>query len=217
MNNPEAATDLLTLHQRLLVGDRVAPIEVLAVAVEPVARRAAARCRRYGIVDDQVVHDGVIDALLEYCAHPARFDPLAGAPLEAFLAMAAARNILNGLQAEGRRKRREHIAGRHRAKRVDLDPGTQNQRVEELAKVRQRWEHLLSSLADPADRHVLELWLQGVRSTTAFAAVLGVASLTPEGQRRAVKRAKDRIRKALQRRGRPSGGDGQGEGKRKGE
>ena len=50
---------------------------------------------------------------------------------------------------------------------------------------------------DPKDRRMVELILDGERSTEAFAAVLGLESLPIEQQRSEVKRNKDRLKKRL--------------------
>jgi hypothetical protein len=51
------------------------------------------------------------------------------------------------------------------------------------------------------DRRVLRLMVDGERRTAVFAAVLGLDGQPAEAQRREVKRAKDRIKKRLERAG----------------
>ncbi len=49
------------------------------------------------------------------------------------------------------------------------------------------------------DRKLVELMMDGVRETSAFAAVLGIVHLSDKDQRKAVKQHKDRLKKAIQR------------------
>jgi hypothetical protein len=58
---------------------------------------------------------------------------------------------------------------------------------------------LVIAAATQEDEHVLTLMQQGVRETEKFAQALGILHLPPESQRRAVKRAKDRLKKRLKR------------------
>jgi hypothetical protein len=52
-----------------------------------------------------------------------------------------------------------------------------------------------------AERRVLALMLDGERSSAAYAQVLGITGLPAAEQEREVKRAKDRIKKRLEREG----------------
>jgi hypothetical protein len=195
--SPDRAT-LCLLHQRLLGGDPLASAELLALVlpslVEEVGRRLPRR------VDAQLIHDGAIDALLDYCARPQRFDADNGAPLDRFLCTAARRNVSNLLVGEQRRKRREHEVGKREAD-VALDPLARNIQQEELRELEGRRAAAVGALDDPVDREVLALQFQGVRDTAAFARVLGISHLPPGRQRQEVKRRKDRINRFLRRRG----------------
>lgn len=201
MNTSQGPNDLLPLHRRLLEGDRAATAEVLTLTVDPVALRATARCRCYGVQDEHLVHDAVIDAVLDYCARPHQFAPSAGLHLVAFLTLAAVRNALNTARAEGRRKYRERAAGSKRARRLELDAAKWHEQMEDLRKVDRHRQSLLDAMPALVDRAVLDLQFAGVRETAAFATVLGITDCPLAEQRRSIKRAKDRIRKTLQRRG----------------
>ncbi|HYR74385.1 MAG TPA: hypothetical protein VEM96_00960 [Pyrinomonadaceae bacterium] len=191
------ARTLLELHVRLLDGDRVASEDLAELLLMPLVRRLN---RKFSRTDVQVVSDGVTDAILDYCARPQIFDPSRGVPLNTFLLMAGRRNILNLIRGEMRRKAREERFTRvSSSKVVELYPSTGNTLRKEAIKARRRTE-LMQVLSDPVDKKVFELELKGERKTEAFAKVMGISGLPVADQRRAVKRAKDRIRKLLERR-----------------
>lgn len=187
------------LHDRLRLGDRVAS-EELAVLILPSLREEIAQ--RFPRVDDQLVSDGVIDAVLDYCASPDQFEPATGVPLDRFLAGAAWRNVANLLTSERRRKRREKKAcGEKREGSVALDPLARNLQREEREECEERQAAMFAALAEPRDREILALRLAGVRETAAFARILNITELPPEHQRVEVKRHKDRIARFLRRKG----------------
>jgi hypothetical protein len=51
---------------------------------------------------------------------------------------------------------------------------------------------------DEVDQKVLQLMADGVRATSAYAEVIGIAHLPVEQQRKAAKRAKDRLTKRME-------------------
>src|SRR5437899_1757123 len=95
---------LIPLHHRLLEGDPVASEEVTTALLFRLVHEMQ---RKFPQTDVHLVSDGVTDALLDYCAKSAAFDPKRGVPLDRFLAKAAWRNIANLLRGERRRKVRE--------------------------------------------------------------------------------------------------------------
>jgi hypothetical protein len=64
---------------------------------------------------------------------------------------------------------------------------------------------LLPIVTDPTDRQVLNLMLDGVRETGAYAAILGITERPIAEQQRIVKQHKDRIRKLVRRKWRRGG------------
>jgi hypothetical protein len=60
---------------------------------------------------------------------------------------------------------------------------------------------VLALLPDPTDQSLLELMMDGVRESAAYAAVMGLQGQPRDVQAREVKRAKDRIRARLKRGG----------------
>lgn len=200
MSQPYEPAQLLELHRRLCHGDRTASEELADLILEPLVERVS---RRFPRIDDQIIWDAVIDAFfLEYCSRPPRFDAGRAVPLDAFLLMAARRNVANALRGEARRRAREAEAAQDDApSAVELDPTAGNILQQEETRQVQRQQDLMRLLQDPKDRRVLALRLQGERRTEAFAKILGISHLPTEVQRWEVKRAKDRIDKIVRRKG----------------
>jgi RNA polymerase sigma-70 factor (ECF subfamily) len=191
MSEPPERHLLLLLHERLLNGDRVASEEVMGLMLAPLQEEIA---RRFRNVDEQLVSDGVIDAILDYCASPQRYN--ASSPLDRFLSKAAWRNVANLLKGESRRKQREWTVGRkNREADVALDPVARNILREEQEHCVERRAAILAALDDPRDREIATLILDGVRDSTQYALVLHTTD------RQEVRRHKDRITRFLRRKG----------------
>jgi len=199
MPGGDDSAQLLELHRRLLTGDRTASEEVVRLLHASLTQEVSAQFRH---TDQHIIWDGVIDAMLDYCARPQQFDAERGVSLTRFLRLAARRNIMNRLRGEQRRKAREEAAGHAWAvSSVELDPAVGNLLQKEESTQRQQQQAVLTkALPNPGDQQLLALRLQGVRRTEAFAEILGITHLPIEIQRREVKRAKDRIDKMLRRR-----------------
>jgi DNA-directed RNA polymerase specialized sigma24 family protein len=199
MPEGDDSAQLLELHRRLLTGDRTASEEVVRLLHASLTQEISAQ---FSHTDQHIIWDGVIDAMLDYCARPQQFDAERGILLKRFLRLAARRNVVNILRGEQRRKVREEAAGHAwAASSVELDPAAGNLLQKEESTQRQRQQTALTNaLQNPNDQQLLALRLQGVRRTEAFAEVLGITHLPIKTQRREVKRAKDRIDKMLRRR-----------------
>ena len=199
MRDPPDRNMLLALHSRLLGGDRLAPGE-LAQAVLPLLLDELRR--KFPRTDEQLVADGVVDAVLDYSTRPQQFDASHDVPLDRFLSAAAWRNASNLLRGEHRRKRRERaVGGKKRQEGVVLDPAAGNIRREELRELEDRKKAILDALENPTDREIMALRLDGVRDAGPFARVLGLTHLTEPEQREQVRRHKDRITRFLRRKG----------------
>jgi RNA polymerase sigma factor (sigma-70 family) len=198
LDPPDRAT-LDALHIRLCGGDRVASGELARLLLPYLAAAVARGCRR---ADEQLIHDAVVDALLEYSEHPDRFDPSQHVPLEGFLSTAARRNILNAIRGERRRKEREQKVGseKHELSVAD-DPVAGNIKQEDSARLAERRAAILAALTNPTDRDVIVLWLDGMRESSAYAAVMHITHLPTDEQRAEVEREKERILRFLRRRG----------------
>jgi hypothetical protein len=197
------AQEGLRLHGRLCENDPVATADVCRAYAEPLRAWLG---RRVPWADPHLVQSAVNDALFRYVQEPQAYDP-ARLDLGAYLRMAAWRDLFNLLRNEQRHQRRRlpwsdvelgeergNIPGR------EEEPSRRLEREEEAA----RREAFLSSVRDeltPEEGRVLDLMCEGERDTRRFAAALGALGLPAAEQVREVKRAKDRIRKRLQRGG----------------
>src|SRR5581483_5201551 len=104
MRDPPDRDTLLSLHARLLSGDRLASEALMCLLLPHLVTAVA---RGFHRVDVQLVADGVTDALLDDSERPDQFDAGREVPLDRFLAAAAQRNVANLLRSEHRRKARE--------------------------------------------------------------------------------------------------------------
>jgi RNA polymerase sigma-70 factor (ECF subfamily) len=192
----------LRLHLALLEGDPLAPPDIAAAYLPPLADWIE---RAFPRVDSHLQQTAVEDAILNYIKRPRAFDPRLG-DLASYLRMAARGDLRNLLCQEERRHRHripwkvvEQAAERGNIPGED-EPAYQVERAEEAAA----WHAFLRSFAaslTPVDRRVLELILAGEHSTQVFAAPLGLGELPVDIQEREVKRARDRLMKRLQRKG----------------
>ncbi|MGH7719589.1 MAG: hypothetical protein ACREON_12200 [Gemmatimonadaceae bacterium] len=193
-----AGDELIVLHRRLLDGDRTASEELASRLLEPLCAEIQ---KDYPRVDEQVVNDGVVDAVLDYCARPDRNEASNGSQLHGLLARAAWRNVANTVRGEQRRTRREERFGRESTLTSVEDGSTLGKLVqgEDEAERGQRIGRLMQLLPEQADREALRLRLNGERRTHVFARLLGIEHLPVAEQRREVKRVKDRIDKVIRR------------------
>ena len=86
MPGGDDSAQLLELHRRLLTGDRTASEEVVRLLHASLTQEVAAQFRQ---TDQHIIWDGVIDAMLDYCARPQQFDAERGVSLKRFLRLAA--------------------------------------------------------------------------------------------------------------------------------
>ena len=199
MHDPPDRTVLDSLHERLLLGDRLASEELSSLLLPLLIEEIG---RRFPRTDEHTIGDGVIDAVLDYCINPQDFDTDQGIPLDRFLATAAWRNVSNLLVGERRRKQRERAVGsKRREADVALDPPARKIKQEEEDEVNHRCAAMFDALTDPKDKEILRLKLEGVRETAAFAQVLKITHLPVAKQQEEVKRHKDRIARFLRRKG----------------
>jgi hypothetical protein len=194
--------ELGQLHERLLAGDPIAPAE-LAERLLPLLRARLAGWA--GTVDDpHMVPSAIGLVIARYLENPTRFDPERGG-LAGYLAMEVRGDVKNELDSRRRRRRHESPV----AEPVELELRGRDSTVEEEAldavdpigvspTVVHAARQALGEL-DQVDRRVLEMMVDGVRPTSAYAAVLGISHLPVDLQRKAVKQHKDRLQKRLER------------------
>jgi RNA polymerase sigma-70 factor, ECF subfamily len=127
--------------------------------------------------------------------------------LALYLAMEVRSDVKNELDSRKRRRRHESPV----PEPVELESLGRDSSVEEEvldaidpievpSEVIHAARQALGELSE-VDRRLLGLMANGVRETSAYAAVLGISHLPAELQRKAVKRHKDRLKKRLERLG----------------
>jgi DNA-binding response OmpR family regulator len=182
---------LRALHERAVCGDDTAVDEIVADLL-PVLRQCLRA--RFPTVAGEMIHDAVVDALMEYRTHPTRYDPARGVPLGGYLLFAARRDLLNRLDAERRRAAREDIT----ADGVLPEPAA-------IAPDDMLWSGGPSRIAlrhvaiTEAERTVFQLWKRGERKTSVYASALRLDPLPIAEQRVRVNRIKDRVVRRIRR------------------
>jgi RNA polymerase sigma-70 factor (ECF subfamily) len=197
-----SAEDALRLHQRLLERDPVAPADFAVAFLNPLITWL--QTTNAG-VDPMACEEAAGEAIVGFLIHPTKYDPQR-LGVEAFLRMAAQRDLQNLLRKERRhqRKRRgwkvvEQASEDGKYLQRDDDPSLTLQ----IDEVRQRQElpdAVWQQLTD-VERRCWEQMQQGERRHSVFAALLGVTHLPVEEQKREVKRVKDRLKKRSERAG----------------
>lgn len=197
---PEASPSqeqLLALHHALLAGDVTAPARLAELLLPALVRRLAGRRE----VDRAEIESIVGTSIATYLRHPDRYDATR-APLLAYLYQDALGDIRNEGAKPARRPEDAAEDGvlEHVPARGNLTPEDDVvDRLDPLDLPRSLVDAALAQieLLGDEDREFLRLRGDGVRSTHAYAAVLGIAHLPPDQQKREVKRAKDRLDKRL--------------------
>jgi hypothetical protein len=150
--------------------------------------------RQFPKTDPDLIWDGIIQALVEYRAalpalRTAYDDSSSGAiQCESGLARAAWRNIANLVRSEKRRHAREARAA-----------ATWDSQPQNADWMKRNIVELLPLLADPRDRDFLSLCAAGERRLDPLIGALTLTDIEESDRRRAVKRARDRIIRYLQR------------------
>jgi len=202
MNGIEREEYARQLHVRLLQLDPVAPAEFAEAFLDELVRRLKAKAGSG--YEETLLHDAATDALIDYVQHPSKFNPRKSALLT-YLTMAAYRDLLNMIAKEQRRRRREMplqvVEETLNERNNIIEPEDQVLNGMTAAKRTEILRMVAEMFPDSRDRAFLELMMNGERRTTVFSDVLEIQTLTPDEQRKIVKRHKDRITKRLQRLG----------------
>jgi DNA-directed RNA polymerase specialized sigma24 family protein len=195
------------LHQRLLSRDATAPEETARKYLPLIEKHLAARAWIvYHINDRELIWNATVDAvLLDYILHPERFDPNKSGLL-GYLKRAAERDLINAVQKSRRQRRGEDLYGdveegiRTRNKPSELSRIMRDAEQETVSSIQtERDAMAVTTVGNERDRELLRLMTVGERSTSKFAAVLGIESLPITEQRRIVKQHKDRLKVQLKR------------------
>jgi DNA-directed RNA polymerase specialized sigma24 family protein len=180
--DPPSSEEGLFLHRRLLEDDPAAPADLAARYLPPLRQWLLDNRRD---LDPHLCETAAHIALVDLIKRPARFDP-EHLSLDAFLRMAAHRDLLNLRQQESR-----HHRGRRDWNVVaDDDDGGNILGRDEDPSLRLQIEEAEQALADrveaiadgwtPVERRALELILAGRSSTEELAPELGLSHLPPE-------------------------------------
>ncbi|MGH9843056.1 MAG: hypothetical protein ACREEM_30320 [Blastocatellia bacterium] len=181
------------LHSRLLTrADNRVTAEISELFLPPLAQSLKRRFPH--LTDPHQTETAAIDSLLGYFANPEKFDP-ARSSLLGYLCLDASRNLLNFLKQQKKLVELRVSLTEYEAQAVE----TENPESQLLAAVSPLVERVLAGVTDSTDRELVALMMDGVRETSAYAAVLGIADRPRHEQEKIVKRHKDRLKKTLRR------------------
>lgn len=190
------------LHRRLQDGDPTAPADLAQLFLEPLFKTIKGK---WPGVDAAFVKDAITDAVLGYIENPASFKA-EKARLFSYLVLASIANLKTRLGKETRLSLREvsldvEHSGESENYIVEVpDPnGLGEQRLVDIVYGKRVAKQLFSEIVDPTDRKLIGLVVDGVRETAEYAEVMRIGHLSTAEQKKAVKQAKDRLLKQLQR------------------
>jgi len=189
----------LTLHLRLVDGDKSAPDDCVTRWLPELTRRLSMSFNQVAQRDEHIIIDAVLETLMEYTSKPDRYDPQR-ASLATYLTQAAKRDLLNALSRE-KTQGRGAMSIYSVEERLSGGNNSFEERVAEKADAEAIMEIVLSKISEPEDRSVLMLLLHGEHATAEYAKALKIEHLPEQEQKAIVKRHKDRIGKRLERLG----------------
>lgn len=193
------AVELLRLHELLCAGeDLTAPARMAELLLPALKRRFSGT----KLADPHAVDSLVGLSIARYLADPDRWKP-DRSPLLAYLYRDVGGDVLNERDSRARLRRHEEpnsaaveLAGADRNLNVEEEVLDEMDPFDVPPAVLARAHEEIAVFSDQ-DRHLLELLGAGVRSTSAYAEVLGISHLPQEAQTEEVKRHKDRLKKRL--------------------
>lgn len=180
-------------HSRLIGEDPTASADLYRAIFSPLVGWLHAK---YRATDREPIRDATTDALVDYIKHPKKWDPIRGT-LISYICMAADRDLQNALKKLQRRRKHEVLSADVEDEALDgnvLPEGANPS--DALASLLPALETHLTS---ERDRRLLNLMLEGERSTDKFSEVLGIQNLPKQQKARTVKQHKDRLKKVIQR------------------
>jgi RNA polymerase sigma-70 factor (ECF subfamily) len=192
------AAEELALHERVLAGDPVAPVDVFQGLMDPLAN---ALTRDLPCTEDEAYDSGV-DAILAYLEEPGRYDRNRGR-LSTYLMDIAKKRAIDRLRSRTASAQRDE---RFTAA-VELHRSNPKEKMEAEVEAHELWQQVEEAVPNERDRRVLKLILAGERSAAALAEALGLTGLSALEQRREVKQHRDRLMKILERLGMRLGHD----------
>jgi hypothetical protein len=197
-----SAEAALCLYRRLLERDPVGPADFAAAFLQPLI---AWLQTAHSSADPMACAEAAGEAIVGFLNNPARYDPQR-LGVEAFLRMAAQRDLRNLLRKERRHQKNrrnwnvvEQAPEDGKYLRRDDDPSLPLQ-IEETRQQQALPVAVRQQLTEVEER-VWEQMQQGERRNSVFAIILGITHLPDGEQRREVKRVKDRLNKRMERAG----------------
>ena len=187
------AADLDRIHHRLLAGSRVAARDLFATALSPLKGQLT---KTQPALDDETRHDLATDAILSYLEDPTRCD-VSASSLWTYLCLVASRNATDAFRAQARHRRLlaesadavEQWSGRANNVRTTEDA------IDARRIVERHGDRLTTN---ETEVKLLQLLLEGEKSTDVFAGVLGLDP-SADDTVALVKQAKDRMKIRLRR------------------
>ncbi len=185
-------------HQRILQHD----ITAFAELCERALPHLVTFLRQHFPQSDFHLHEtAAIDCLLNYQMRPGQYHP-DQLSLFAYLRMAARGDLLNLIEKNKRKARRlvdiddPTIQSQIPAQNSpDDEPAMQDWLAERTSMPAAEIRKAFHAELNDTDRQILQLMLAGVRETAVYADIMGITHLDVAEQKRAVKRAKDRVNK----------------------
>lgn len=178
----------LALHERVLAGDPIAPVDAFEEFMEPLV---AALQHDLPCTEDEG-YDSAIDALLAYLENSPKYDRDRGR-LSSYLIDIAKKKAIDRLRSHTASTRRE---GEY-ATGVALQAANPKEKLGIEIEARQLWQKVEEEIPSESDRQALKLILSGERSPEVLAEALQLSNLQPGERRRRVKQHRDRLLKML--------------------
>ena len=207
MNEPPKAENWQLFHSRIISGEApTAFAELCELALEYLVSFLQ---KSYPGLSSDLYETKAIDSLLNYYANPAKFKP-EKSNLRTYLSMDALGDLRNEVEKQKRHTKRLINFSDELVEQLSDDGNNdQDDDADWLSKhTTESPTELLEELAQelsPVDLRIAAGIAEGIRNTDYYAQILGIQDLGESEKRHEVKRAKDRIKKTLERFGKRRG------------
>jgi len=193
----------LELHALVSSGDSLALTKLYDAYGERIIVLLGARYPKVANKDDAQIYDSVNQAFFGYHRNPGTFDP-EKSTLKRFLEIAAERDLKNILEKEAKQGKKKNLPEDVELEEKFWNSVVQEQEEPENQLIAKETTTLIDleltvHFESAEDRIIAAMIISGERQTSAYAAVLQITELTTAEQTGEVKRAKDRIKKVLER------------------
>jgi RNA polymerase sigma-70 factor, ECF subfamily len=180
-------------HSHLLGGNPTVSAELYKAIFSPLVGWLHAK---YRTTDRELIRDAATDALVDYIKHPERWNPQSST-LVSYICMVADRDLLNALEKVQRLRKHEVLSAD--VEHEEFDRNVRSEDVVPSEDVARLLYALDRKVTSKTDRFFVTLMLEGERSTSRFAEVLGIQDLPKQEKARTVKQHKDRLKKVIER------------------